>query len=352
MRVLIDAFWWFDGPPSGKNVLRSTVFAWATIYPQDVITLLLPRRDRNRNELLNIAAGYPNISFSFTYAPQQALAAATAGAFSRRYDAVLTQNFSPIFGPSKRCVFIHDLMFAEHPEWFTRKERIYLRLIVATMRRAQAVFTSSTSEAERIRRHSPISPTKIKSAGLALSVDFANAYPKALELSLPSKFLLSVGRINVRKNLELLVQSLMEAELISAHQPLVIVGTRDGAQGRKEALDAATAAGAVIWTGSINDSELKWAYQNCEAFIFPSLDEGFGLPVLEALESGAVVVLSDIPAFREFGNIGYFFDPHDGEDIIQKVDLALAAKGMPTDELNSKSWLSVVGKLRRGMIDK
>lgn len=189
---------------------------------------------------------------------------------------------------------------------------------------------------------------QITPIGLALSADYCGSHPMPLqEKSLPLDFLLSVGRINVRKNLEALVRSLVSAQLINGRRPLVIVGAPDGAQGETTSLDAATSAGTVIWTGSVSNAELKWAYENCSAFVFPSLDEGFGLPVVEAASAGARIALSDIPAFREFGDVGQFFDPSDDLDIAETVARVLQ-EPQPTDieSVSDLSWDSVVAKLR------
>ena len=346
MRILLDAYWWFDGPPSGRNVVRSIVGSWAEEFPGDKISLLIPRRNAAEVDSTRLAFRWPNVSIVFTRVPQHAIAAALAGGLRRKYDLVLTQNFAPVFTKSPRAVFVHDLMFLDRPEWFTPVERTYLRMMTRMSRRADAIFTSSRSEAARIVRHLPKAAAPITAAGLALSADYEAAVPKALDFA-PEEFLLTVGRINIRKNLEGLVRSLLAADLITEHRPLIIVGRPDGAQGSSHCLTEATSNGLVIWAGTVSDGELKWAYQNCRAFIFPSLDEGFGLPVLEAISEGAPMALSDIPAFREFGNVGSFFDPNDDSAIADCVAQVLSHQQQRTHENPSlPNWSDVVTKLR------
>ncbi|WP_230011770.1 glycosyltransferase, partial [Microbacterium sp. Bi128] len=113
------------------------------------------------------------------------------------------------------------------------------------------------------------------------------------------------------------------------------------------------AEGSVIWTGTISSGELKWAYENCRAFLFPSLDEGFGLPVLEAVNAGARIALSDIPAFREFGDVGVFFDPEDDDDIASSI--AMLLHELPKRAANAESmisWETVVTRLRNEVVKK
>lgn len=346
MKVLLEAYWWFDGPPSGKNVLRSLVSAWAETFPDDEIKLLMPRSRRGEVERVRLDERWPNVRAVYTRAPQHGLAALCAGAGSQAHDLVLTQNFTPLFVQAKRSVFIHDMMFTERPEWFTFAERLYLGAIKLAARRASAIFTSSNSEAQRISRALHYVQAPVVPVGLAMSSEYAAATPMPMS-TVHGEFLLSVGRINIRKNIERLVRSLFGAGIINPVRPLVIVGSPDGAQASSPDLDEATRTGAVLWAGAISDGELKWAYQNCSAFIFPSLDEGFGLPVLEALDAGAPIALSDIPAFREFGSVGRFFDPQDDGDIAETIrqllDQPTSARRVSGADF---SWADVVRRLR------
>lgn len=346
MKILLESYWWFDGPPSGKNVVRSIVGSWADRFPDDEIYLLIPRSNAAEVNSTRLAFRWPNVRIVFTRIPQHAIAAALAGGFGRRYDLVLTQNFAPAFTRSPRAVFIHDLMFLDRPEWFTPAERIYLRIMARMSRRADAIFTSSRAEAARIVRHLPNAVVPVTAVGLALSADYEAASAKTLDF-VPDEFLLTVGRINIRKNLEALVRALLAADLITERRPLVIVGRPDGAQGPSRCLTDASSSGLVIWAGSVSDGELKWAYRNCCAFIFPSLDEGFGLPVLEAMSEGAPMALSDIPAFREFGDVASFFDPRDDFAIADCVAQVLShQRQLPHENPSLPNWADVVAKLR------
>jgi glycosyltransferase involved in cell wall biosynthesis len=76
----------------------------------------------------------------------------------------------------------------------------------------------------------------------------------------------------------------------------------------------------VIFTGFVSEGELKWLYQNCVAYVFPSLSEGFGLPALEAIVSGAPVASSNATCLPEvYGDAAHYFDPLNVEDMAAKV---------------------------------
>ena len=273
------------------------------------------------------------------------------GVASKDFDAILAFNFAPVFG-ARNFLLVFDMMFAEQPEWFTRAERIYFSQIGPSVRRAAATYTISASEVERIKRVCRVQrlPTNI---GLALPEEFVSAMPIPPNFMVPEKFMLAVGRLNARKNLGVAALTLYEAGILSPAFPLIVVGSPDGADPRLDRLRDAIKAGAVIFAGALTDGELKWLYSHCAVFIFPSLDEGFGLPVLEAVSCGARIALSDIPAFREFGNVGVFFDPTSPIEILGAVRRALEPSDVESvwEWPRRFHWDSVVTSLRNDIFE-
>ena len=80
----------------------------------------------------------------------------------------------------------------------------------------------------------------------------------------------------------------------------------------------------VIFYGEANDQELSWLYQNAIALVLPSLMEGFGLPALEAMACGSLVLASDIPALKEVcGETAVYFDPYNVEEMEDKMSHVL-----------------------------
>lgn len=300
-RVLFDGMWWVAGPPSGRAVERAIVESWVALYPSDDVTVAVPTGDVAvvKAEVAMYSASVDVIGLR----PQQHLGALLGlSRHTSTYDALLTQNFGVRGrGGCRSGVFVHDMMFLDRPEWFGLRERLYLGMVPRLSGRADEIFTSSLSEARRIERHLG---REVCPVGLGLSSRYAEARPARPTARLPDRFLLSVGRLNVRKNLATLCEVVATDDRCL---PLVIVGSPDGRVDSSVRTWAADPK--VTWLGAVSDSELKWLYGHASALIFPSFDEGFGLPVLEALDSGLPIALSDIPAFREFGLIGSYFDP-------------------------------------------
>lgn len=340
MRILFEAFWWTNGPPSGRNVVRSMVSQWVAAYPNDSITLAVPRGSGYEAQSLKPSISQPRIRY--TLVPQQAASAVLEVGQFRGHDVVISQNFTPLRSDALRVVFIHDVMYQEHPEWFTSSERLYLAPLTWLARGADLILTSSRAERQRISRLNPRLAQRVHDVGLGLPKDFCLAVPSPLRPELRSKnFFLTVGRLTARKNVEALVFSLRQASLISKDFPLVIVGAPDGLSSGLPAT-----AEDVLWTGHVSDEDLKGLYNECAVFVFPSLDEGFGLPILEAACCGAPIALSRIPAFQEFGNVGAFFDPTDPIDMARGVREALNSAGNEHWSAAPFSWDTTVRKTR------
>lgn len=149
---------------------------------------------------------------------------------------------------------------------------------------------------------------------------------KSTPYPLPSKrFILFVGQQSDYKN---------PLRLAEAHQKiikkypdlhLVFVGKIDSAGRRTQDVIKKRGYKNIVATGFVSDSELNWLYQNCKAYIFPSLSEGFGLPGLEAMIQGAPVVSSSATCLPEvYGDAAHYFDPLDVSDIAHKIDEVLS----------------------------
>ena len=167
MRILFDGYWWVDGPPSGRNVLTSIVREWAAAFPADELTLALPAA------AVHAGAQVPdNVTVIRTLIPQHGLSTAFELGL-KRCDVVFSQNFTPLISPALRVTFVHDVMFQEHPEWFTRAERLYLAAVPRLAARSDLVVTSSQSEAHRIVRLNPRLSERTRAVGLGLAHSFS-----------------------------------------------------------------------------------------------------------------------------------------------------------------------------------
>ncbi|PZQ87810.1 MAG: hypothetical protein DI534_13610 [Leifsonia xyli] len=348
MRVLFDSYWWFDGPTSLRNVVRSLVRTWAEEHPEDRLTLTAKP---DQVETLRAALGDLGIAAEIVPVPRwariHALAATSTARHAARHDVVIAQNFSARGRGALSVTFVHDAMYVEHPEWFLPVERAYLAGIRPLLRRADLVFTSSRTEAARIARVWPETSARVRPVGLHAPRDFLEVSEKRPDGIGDGPYLLVVGRLNVRKNLARLVEAFLRSR-ISDDARLLVVGQRDGLGSLLEPGDD-----RVVLLDAIDDAELKWLYRNARAFVFPSLDEGFGLPLVEAHTTGTPILASDIPVFRELGLADASFDPESVDDIVRALD-ALSAEPAAvrrTPPPAVTSWSDTVAQMRAAIVE-
>ncbi|GAB3611532.1 hypothetical protein GCM10027414_36580 [Humibacter ginsengiterrae] len=359
LAVLFDAYWIVSGPPSGRNVLTSLVAAWADTFPDDRITLAIPH---SNHEFESFVEQFSRIDVIKVPRPRGMVhglwVALRLGTRARDYDVLITQNFTPLL-PSGRhhaalVTFVHDVLFVEHPEWFTWKERLYLQIASVGAGRADTILTSSLSERKRIMRVWRHTGDKVRAIGLAPPWSLVRASPsRPLNLAphgAGRKFLLAVGRINIRKNLARLIEAYTDSEKLRSEYDLVIAGEADG---RKSGIDPQAIPATVKFLGAVSDDELVWLYQNCRLFVFPSLDEGFGLPLVEAKHWGAEVAASNIEVFRELGCVDYYFDPRSVDDMREILELGLdeVAVRSGSQVASSFTWPAIAARARARVIE-
>ena len=216
-------------------------------------------------------------------------------------------NALPLFSAGlPGVVTLHDLAIYEHPEWFPAGQWLAVRVIVPrSARRARVVIVPSKATQKAAIARFGLDPRRCRVIPHGVEPDFFRPLEperrSALlkELRLPERFILQVGTIQPRKNhvvsLRALAQ-LPESERI----PLVLAG--DFGWGFEPVLRTLRELGLESWVrflGYVGPDRLPGLYQLAAAVLFPSLDEGFGLPVLEAFAAGAPVVASSAGALPE-----------------------------------------------------
>jgi glycosyltransferase involved in cell wall biosynthesis len=201
--------------------------------------------------------------------------------------------------------------------------------------RATKVIAVSHSLEGQLRSYRPEFNHKYCCTQLGISREFLkepDPYYKKRFLSatkIDFPFLLYVGASDPGKNLIRLLKAFsifLNKPKIAPPHHLLVIGNRQwgGYAGVKKALDGLGLNGRVHFTGYINHHDLVLYYQNCEIFIFPSLFEGFGLPVLEAMASGAACLISNRPALDEVGaDAAEYFEPESPESIAEKLNALL-----------------------------
>ena len=227
---------------------------------------------------------------------------------------------------------VHDLAVLREPSWFPAWSRTYGRaLMPRAVRGADRVICVSRATARDVVGLLDVPHRNIRVIPNAIEPVFSQP-PGPPPLEQP--YLLCVGTPEPRKNLPALLDAFDLVRSAGRRVRLALVG----ADGWGE-VTMGTTEGVVAF-GRIDDTELRDLYAHSEALVLPSLWEGFGLPVGEALAAGARVACSDLPALREMaGEDATYFDPTDPEAIADGILEALSRpRPMPRRGSAGTTW--------------
>lgn len=207
-------------------------------------------------------------------------------------------NLGPIF-KKKHYLILHDVQALSHPQSYSFRFRSVYKLLLPLLGRSvKNIFTVSFFSKRQIVNYRVGSESKIHV--IQNSVEYFNAvdmkkYNLQDQYIRPGAYYLCVGSSAPHKNLQIL-EDIFSKRRRCLKYPLVIVGDRDP---KIFKVPESRISDNIHYTGRVSDGELKYLYKNAFAFLFPSLTEGFGLPVLEAMVSGCPVIASTGGAIPE-----------------------------------------------------
>lgn len=296
-------------PPPKRTLRRKfSVLAWETYYMQG----LVPRRARlQKMDLIHA----PGIRFPLT-------------------------THIPV------VVTIHDVIPILYPQLFPRHGAIILAIYFRLMRRfARIVIVNSQATKCDVEKHLHIPPERIAVTPLGVSPIFqpqskATIVDARKRLGIQWPYLLCVGNIEPRKNLLRLIEAVALLHQRGWVYHLVVVGK--GGPLSEPIYRKSMESGIkdfVHFTGFINDTDLAALYTGADAFIYPSLYEGFGLPIIEALACGCPVVTSNVSSMPEVGgDAALYINPYNTTDIANKIEQVLTSPTL-ADKLRHRGIL-------------
>lgn len=224
---------------------------------------------------------------------------------------------------------IHDLSHLLHPETHEKRSvRRARRRLPLMARTATVIITPTESVRREVCERLKVGPEKVFAAPEAARdcfrpLPFAATAASRERLGVGDDFLLTVGTLEPRKNLSLLVSAFEEVTRArpQSNTQLVIAGSRGWLSGPLfSAIERSPHRDRIVLTDYLHDDDLRALYASCRAFIYPSLYEGFGLPPLEAMACGAPVIVSDIPALAETtGDAALLFDPRSVSALTEQI---------------------------------
>src|SRR3989339_603182 len=240
-------------------------------------------------------------------------------------------HYLPYFCPVPQAVTIHDLAYLYFPEDFIKKDLWQLKNWTKfSVNKADKVIAVSKTTKKDIVKNYVVDENKVlviyngfeKTVGVKTSAvkhsDIELARTAEVKLR---KYVLLVGTIQPRKNLDVLIDAFSKFSQTNIDFKLVIVGKKGWLyESPFEKVRSMKLEDKVIFTGHISDEELIWYYQNAFCLVLPSLYEGFGIPVLEAMRYSCPTVLSMNSSLPEIGgDASIYFDPKNSDDLLQKL---------------------------------
>ena len=237
-----------------------------------------------------------------------------------------TDNLLPRLARVKSVFTLYDLAFRFYPETISAPNRWFLTIMMGRfLRSADMVIAISENTRQGAVRLYGISESKIQVVRGGVSARFHPADPEAIDdvkrrYDLPKSHILFVGTIEPRKNLISLLEAFAalreqsnDRDSAAGGSKLVIVGKKGwGYNDFFRRLRELGLEGEVLFPGFVPDKDLPAVYSAADLFVFPSLYEGFGLPVLEAMACGTPVVCSNTSSLPEVaGDAALLVDPYD-----------------------------------------
>lgn len=336
MKIGFDAKRAFNNFTGLGNYSRTLIETLAHYYPEHEYRLYTPRyRDNPRLAFLK---QYPSVSV------------VTPTGFNKKWRAlwrsysikndILRDKLDIFHGLShelplkipksvKTVVTMHDLIHEHYPQFYPFFDRkIYTAKFKYACNRADVVVAISEATKQDIIKLYGIDEHKIQVIYQSCHPQFYLNIPVTIstEISqqLPPQYLLYVGTVNERKNLLGLVKAIEMLES-SVKIPLVVIG--DGGEYFQKVKDYIHEKGLksdIIFLKNVPFSDFPMIYKKAKTFILPSFQEGFGIPIIEALWSGCPVITSEGSCFPEAGgDAAIYINPHDSEAIAQAITKVL-----------------------------
>jgi glycosyltransferase involved in cell wall biosynthesis len=239
----------------------------------------------------------------------------------------------PVLAPCQTVVTFHDMTFILQPQLHTRLKRLMFPAIVrVSARRAAALLADSESTRQDAIRLLRLTPERITTAPLGVTPEFAPIHDRAYlagiqeKYHLPERMLLYVGLMEPRKNLPVLLKAFARIAKKFNEYQLVLVGRRGWmVEEIFRQIEVLGIKDRVCFPGYVERADLPAVYNLADVFCYPSMYEGFGLPVLEAMACGTPVVTSRISSLPEIvGEAGEMVTPDDFTALADVLDHLLA----------------------------
>jgi len=233
----------------------------------------------------------------------------------------------------KKVIVVHDLSFLAYPQFFTLKQRLWHKLILnkKILQRADIIIADSGSTKRDLIDLLDIAEEKVKVVHLGGDKRDESSAEMAAKHHLPEKYFLFVGTLEPRKNLSGIIRAL---NMLPNDVKLVVAGDWGWKTGKLK-VEMEKSKDRIIFLGYVSDEEKANLYKNAVALAYPSFYEGFGLPIVEAMNLGCPVIAGNNSSQGEvLGDAGLLVDPFNVREISQAMELLLNDRDLRQELIN------------------
>ncbi|MCI0439988.1 MAG: glycosyltransferase family 4 protein [Chloroflexi bacterium] len=330
------------------------------VYTQRLMDHMLPLDTENEYvllyknpEFLGRYSRFPNVKEKLVSAPNKMLwdqVKVPLEARREKLDVIFNTKFTvPFFTRARTVMVLHGSAWFVYPEWYRPLDRHYIRLMMRLYcRKASAIISNSEMTKRDFINMLGVPENKITTTHFGYSSAFRKIEDEVFlngvraKYDLPEKFILFVGRIDPGKNFEALVEAFAKIHERIPHKVVVAGHPRWGYEGVFARIEQLGLKGKILFKEWVPQEELVAFYNLADLFVLPSLYEGFGIPLLEAMACGCPAMVSNTGALPEVaGGAAMLVDPLDHDQIAHEMHRILT-----DDALRRK--LSENGLLRAG----
>jgi glycosyltransferase involved in cell wall biosynthesis len=328
-RIVIDAR--ESGTSTGRYVDKLIEYLHKLEPSEEIILLTKAKRVQFLNEIAPKFVVVETPFKEFTFGEQLGLLRQIMALKPDLVHFAMVQQ--PVLYGGRVVTTMHDLTTtrfrnpAKNSVVFTIKQQVYKWVNRRAARKSRFVITPSQFVKDDVVHYAGIKPEKV-----IVTHESADAIP---DTSQPvsglehTPFIMYVGRPTPHKNLPRLIKAFQQLRVTHPEIKLVLAGKKDVLYEQIEGAIQKEGVQDVIFTGFVDEGQLRWLYEHCAAYVFPSLSEGFGLPALEAMRHGAPVVSSNATCLPEvYGDAAHYFDPLDIQSMADAINEVLTDKDL------------------------
>ncbi len=236
----------------------------------------------------------------------------------------------------KKILTVHDLTPLLFPSFFSKRHKEIFKIILKSGKYADIIICVSESTKVDLLKFFPEYEKKIKVIYNYVSEKFCKINKYILLKNIPTKYFLFVGGSDSIKNIETILKAI---DIVKV--PLIITGLFSDRDKEKILRNNQSSSKLIIFTGFLDNNKLMQLYKNAIALLYPSLNEGFGYPPLEALKCDTVSIVSKRGSLPEVlkDRALYIEDPFNYEELAEKMKLLMEKPSIKNNILNGKEEL-------------